>query len=229
MWAAMRLGVLTSLLLLLFVCAVRAQSVRPAVVEYATAGEGSFDVVNDSVTPLYISMEAKSFTIDTEGNAHFVPLSSAIHLQLSQTSMRLPPRTHRTVYYKASADSYPAWFCIYSNFAGAPRRNSMNVNLELPHTVYLLSKTRLEKNDIVFDHLHREDDTLLGTVHNQGGNMVRLQTLQLVDRNGKKRDEGGFPLLPGGTRDIRLSLRHDEQPERVRAKFAHVTVEGVLQ
>lgn len=229
MAAAMRTGLLTSLLLLFFASVVAAQSVRPAVVEYATAGEGSFDVVNDSVVPLFISVEAKSFTIDTEGNAHFVPLSSAIHLQLSQTSLRLPPRTHRTVYYKASADSYPAWFCIYSNFAGAPRRNSMNVNLELPHTVYLLSKTRLERGDIAVDHLRRAGDTLLGTVQNRGTNMIRLQELQLVDRSGKKREEGGFPLLPGGIRYVRLPLRHDEQPERLRAKFAHITVEGVLQ
>lgn len=224
-----RPGLLCTFVLLLFACVTPAQSVRPAVVEYTTAGEGSFDVVNDSFAPLYISMEAKSFTIDPEGTAHFVPLSSAIHLQLSQTSLRLPPRTHRTVYYKASADSYPAWFCIYSNFAGAPKRNAMNVNLELPHTVYLLSKTRVESDAVVIDHLHREGDTVLGVVSNHGSNMVRLQSLQLVDRNGKKRDEGGFPLLPGGIRDIQLPLRHEEQPERVRAKFGHTTVEGSVQ
>ena len=48
-------------------------------------------------------------------------------------------------------------------------------------------------------------------------------------RHGKKRDEGGFPLLPDGIRTLRLPLRHDEQPDRVRVKVGHTTVEGLLQ
>lgn len=225
----MRLYLSYALQFLLLACGCAAQSVRPAVVEYTAAGEGSFEVINTFTVPLFVSVEAKSFTIDPQGTAHFRPLSSSIHLQLSQTSVRLPPLSRRTVFYKATADSYPAWFCVYSDFAGAPHHNSVNINLELPHTVYLLSRDRGGARGVVFDGLRRDGDTLVGTVSNHGPNVVRLEALQVIDDNGKKHDEGGFPLLPGGFRELSLPLRPGEHVERLRAKVGGSVAEGTLR
>jgi P pilus assembly chaperone PapD len=217
------------LILLTPAVAMHAQSVRPAVVEYTAAAEGQYEVVNDSLLPLVVTMEAKSFTIDNEGVAKFTALSPSIHLQMSETSLRIPPRGHRTVYYKASAASYPAWFCIYSNFSGLPKRGSMNMELELPHTVYLLSKTEAKRDQIVLEDLHTEAGELQGTVRNSSPNMIRLLSLQLVGSDGKKTEEGGFPLLPGGVRSLHLALPSNTRPQALRAKLNRFTVEGQVK
>ncbi len=206
----------------------QSQSVRPAIAEYTSPSEGRFDVVNDSLLPMFITIEPKSFTIDAQGTAQFTRLDPGIHLQLSQNSLRLPPRSSRTIFYTATANAYPAWFCIYSNFAGTPRRGFMNVELELPHTVYLLGKGKSGEDAIQVENLRREDGQLHGTVRNRSGNVVRLQSIQVIDGNGKKREEGGFPLLPGGSRQLSLPLKADETPSRVRIKFGRYTAEGSL-
>jgi P pilus assembly chaperone PapD len=220
---------LVLLLLLTSAVAMHAQSVRPAVVEYTAAAEGQYDVVNDSLLPLVVTMEAKSFTIDNEGVAKFTALSPAIHLQLSETSLRIPPRSHRTIYYKANAASYPAWFCIYSTFSGLPKRGSMNMELELPHTVYLLSKTEAKRDQVVIENLHTEAGELQGTVRNNSLNMIRLLSLQMVSADGKKIEEGGFPLLPGGERSLHLPFTAKTQPQALRAKLSHFTIEGQVK
>ena len=125
-----------------------AQTVSPAVVQYTGAAEGSFEIANDGLLPLVATVEPRSFTIDEQGTAAFSRLSAATHVELSQTSVRIPPKQRRTIYYKASAASYPAWFTVYSNITGLPRRNGMNVVLSLPHTVYLLSKRQAQQSDV---------------------------------------------------------------------------------
>jgi hypothetical protein len=218
-----RLG---AFLLVLLSTPLVAQSVQPAVVEYTGNSEGQYEVVNDSLLPLYVTIEAKSFTIDAEGNARFAPLSSSVHLSLSQTSLVVPPHGRRTVFYVAKADVLPAWFCIYSNFSGLPRRGAMNVALELPHTVYLRAKQEARREDISLEGLHVEGGELRGVARNQSANMVRLQSLQVVTGDGRKREEGGFPLLPGGVRELHLPLDPGVRPEHLRAKLARFTIEG---
>jgi hypothetical protein len=206
-----------------------AQSVRPAVVEYTAAAEGQYEVVNDSLLPLFVTMEAKSFTIDKDGVAKFTQLSPSIHLQLSETSLRIPPHGKRTVFYKASADSYPAWFCVYSSFAGLPKRGTVNIALDLPHTVYLLSKTEAKRDEIQMEDLHAEDGELRGFVRNHSGNMVRLTSLQWNGANGKKIEAGGFPLLPGGVRELHVPLPADARPEHLHAKLNHFSLDGLVK
>lgn len=212
--------------LLAGVMTMTAQSVRPAIMEYTSAASGQFELVNDSPLPLVVTMEAKSFTIDERGVGHFMPLQSSIHLQLSQTSMKLPPHGHRAVFYKATADAYPAWFCIYSAFTGLPKRGAMNVLLELPHTVYLLNKSGANSEDIQFHALRVEHGELIGTVENRSANVVRLQSLQWMNRDGKKNEAGGFPLLPGGVRALNIALPVDAEPRHVRARMGKLSIDG---
>ena len=63
---------------LLCYLACTAQQVSPAVMEYpdvAAGGkvEGHFELANDSLQPLFVTIEAKSFTIDKAGHALFTP------------------------------------------------------------------------------------------------------------------------------------------------------------
>jgi hypothetical protein len=213
-------------LTIVLVHTVRAQSVQPAVVEYVTAADGKFDVSNDTLVPLVVTIQAKSFNITPQGDAQFSGLAPTIHLKLSETSVRLPPHGRRTIFYKASSDTYPAWFCIYSTFNGMPRRGTMNIAMDMPHTVYLRSREPVKKTNVLLENLHREGGELQGTVRNVGANMLRIQSLQLSLANGKHADEGGFPLLPGGTRELHVALPAGSVPTRLRAKLDGFTVEG---
>ena len=206
-----------------------AQSVRPTVVEYTGATEGQYDVVNESLLPVFVTVEAKSFTIDKDGVAKFAPLNPSIHLQMSETSLRVPPHGRRTVFYKASADAYPAWFCVYSSFSGLPRRGSVNIAVDMPHTVYLLGRGDAKQGDIAMEGLRVEGGELRGIVRNRGGNMFRLLSLQWADAKGRKTETGGFPLLPGGERELHIALPAYAKPQHIYAKLNHLSVDGPVQ
>ena len=203
------------------------QTVSPAVIEYTGPAESSFEVVNDTLLPLIATIEPKSFTIDVNGTAVFQALDPKVHLELNQTSLRLPPQQHRTIYYKVSANSYPAWFTVYVNFSGLPRRNGMNVKLSLPHTVYLLAKRPVNKSDLQFQSLQVNGLTLDGVLRNNGADMIRV--LEVEAAQGKdKISLAGFPLLPNGERRFQIALHSTLPVTRLRARGKSVTLEQTL-
>src|SRR5579859_7198942 len=126
------------------------QTVRPVINELGNPSKGRVEYVNDSLTPLNVVLEAKSFTVSESGELDYRPLDPNIHLKLSATSFRIQPKQTYYVFYEASAPPSPAWFVIYASFSGFPFRTAqgMNVRLQLPHTVYLLPKQRTEKADV---------------------------------------------------------------------------------
>ncbi len=96
------------------------QTVRPVIVEYTGAGRGKFELVNNSLRTANVVVEARSFTITEDGSGIYGPLTSEIHLKLSAMSLHIPAQQSRFVFYEAKADKLPAWFVIYSTFAGQP-------------------------------------------------------------------------------------------------------------
>lgn len=215
---------------MLLFCTVygRAQGVGPAVVQYTGAAEGSFLITNDGLTPLFVTLDTRSFNVDAESNAAFRPLDKSVHLDLSQTSLRVPPHQQRTVYYKASADHYPAWFTVYANLSGLPRRNGLNVQLSLPHTVYLLARQQVAANEIHFSGLHLDGSQVRGSLRNDGGNVVRVRELDALSHGKGKASLGGFPLLPGGERTFAIDLPKNGTIDTLRAHLERFTVEQAL-
>ena len=111
---------------------------------------------------MIVTTEAKSFSISPTGAATFRPLDARIHLEMGTGSLRLAPKQRRTMYYRVSAAQYPAWFCIYANFLPASRNPGVRVQLEMPHTVYLLDRTKVTAQMLSFAELRREGSTVLG-------------------------------------------------------------------
>jgi hypothetical protein len=223
-----RMSSLAAVLLLFCFATGRAQGVSPSVVQYTAAAEGSFLVTNDGLTPLFVTIDTHSFSVDADSNAVFSPLDKGIHLELSQTSLRVPPRQQRTVYYKASADHYPAWFSVYANFSGLPRHNGLNVQLSLPHTVYLLARQPVTAREVHFTGLQIDGARVRGMLHNDGNNVVRVHELDVVSHGKNRSTGGGFPLLPGGVRAFSLDLPKGEKADMVRAHLEKFTVEQAL-
>src|ERR671912_1814361 len=113
-----------------------AQTVRPAVVEYPNQARGKFELVNESLFPLTVVLEPRGFHVEPTGELIEEPLDTArIRVKISAMSFRIPPRETYTVFYEATAKSFPSWFLISSTLTGARTQTGLNVRIELPHVV----------------------------------------------------------------------------------------------
>ncbi len=212
-----------------------AQTVRPVISELGNPAKGRVEYVNDSLTPLNVVLEAKSFTVSENGELSYRPLDPNIHLKLSATSFRIQPQQTYYVFYEASAPPSPAWFVIYASFSGFPFRTAqgMNVRLQLPHTVYLLPKQRAEKADVrvVRAEFDAADNKVLLEVENTGDNFGRVLQTQLADGK-KKQDAPGFPIFPHSKRILEVPLdakpHRDTVPTEVSFQFDNFKVEERL-
>lgn len=221
--------------LALSACAI-AQTVRPVISELGNPAKGRVEYVNDGLTPLNVVLEARSFTVSEKGDITFRPLDPSIHLKLSATSFRIQPQQTYYVFYEASAPPTPTWFVIYASFSGFAFRTAqgMNVRLQLPHTVYLLPKQKLEKADIrvVRAELDSSGNKVLLEVENTGGNFGRV--MQTYLENGRKKEEApGFPIFPHSKRILEVPLdpksQRDAAPTDVSFQFDNFKIEQKLQ
>jgi hypothetical protein len=224
------------ILALAFNAGAIAQTVRPVISELGNPAKGRVEYVNDSLTPLNVVLEAKSFTVSEEGQLSYRPLDPDIHLKLSATSFRIQPKQTYYVFYEASAPPSPTWFVIYASFSGFPFRTAqgMNVRLQLPHTVYLLPKQRVEKVDVrvVRAELDAADNKVILEVENAGDNFGRLLQTQLS--SGRKKEEApGFPIFPHSRRILEIPLDantvRDATPTDVSLQFDNFKIDWKLQ
>jgi hypothetical protein len=209
-----------------------AQTVRPLINELNNPAKGRVEYVNEGTVPLNVVVEAKSFQVSEQGAITYGPLDSRIHLKLSATSFRIPPQQSYFLFYDATADAAPTWFVIYAAFSGFAFRTEqgMNVRVQLPHTVYLLPKHGMEKNDVRI--VSAEYDVAGGKIkvvtENAGPNFGRVQQAFLA--SGKKRQEGsGFPLFPNSRREIEYEWTGEQPPEKVVLEFEKFRVEKEVQ
>ena len=211
--------------------AATAQTIRPLVSEFQREARGRVEVVNDSDQPLTVVIEPRGFSLTDTGELRDEPLPDGIHVKLSAMSFRLPPRQSRFVFYEAAAEEIPAWFILFATFTGYPSRpfNGLNVQLELPHVVYILPRERWKADDLHVNSLEIEkaSGTLTLVVENQGRNFGRIAELQ-VQGASQKGIASGFPLYPGGRRRVEIAWRGDEPPETVTVKTGDFSFEQRL-
>ena len=216
--------------------AAGAQTVRPLINELSNPAKGRVEYVNDGLTPLNVVLEAKSFTVSETGEIAYRPLDADVHLKLSATSFRIQPQQTYYVFYEASSPKSPSWFVIYAAFSGFAFRTAqgMNVRLELPHTVYLLPKQRVEKPEVQIDRaeLNVADNTVVLEVENTGNNFGRVLQTQLV-YSKKKQEAPGFPIFPHSKRILEVPLdakaEGENVPVGVTLQLQNFKVEGKLQ
>lgn len=220
---------LQGLVCLVFVTSAAAQTVRPVVVEHKGKARSKFEVANDSVFPLNVVLEPKSFSVSEQGEVSFRPLDGSIHLKLSSMSFRLPPKQSYFVFYQATSDQLPAWFTIYCTFAGLPRQQGLNVQIDLPHTVYLLQKESLEKSHIQIPLAEYDEKAhrVRLEVENTGPCMGRAGSVKI--RSGREnKTEAGFPLFPNSRRWLEIGWEAEEPPQTVLLRFPRFEIEQEL-
>jgi hypothetical protein len=209
-----------------------AQTVSPVIVEYADKADGRFQVYNDADIPLTVVLEPHSFTVDSTGKAIFRKLDPGLHVQLSTTSFRLAPKETHYVFYKATTESYPNWFCIYSTITGPTSPTGLKLAIELPHTVYLLGHKSLDQSQLSWNRaeIATEGGKRLVTaeVENHGSEFSRIQEVEVTSAGGKQ-TFAGFPLFPGQRRAIELDWDQPGVPQRIVLKFQRFKLESGLK
>jgi hypothetical protein len=212
--------------------AVAAQTVKPVVAELGNPAKGRIEYYNDSLTPLNVVLEAKSFTVSDTGEISYRPLDTTVHLKLSTTSFKIMPQQSYYVFYEADTQAAPAWFVVYAAFSGFPFRTQqgMNIRLELPHTIYLLPKGSLKKSDVLVEKLDFKpaEKKLLVEVYNSGDTFGRVQET-LVRFGNKKQEAPGFPIFPRHRRILEVSLEEPEAPTSVVLQFQDFKIEEKVQ
>jgi hypothetical protein len=206
-----------------------AQTIQPVITEYVEKADGKFEVVNDTLTPMAIVLEPRSFSIAEDGRGVYRALDPGIHVKLSDTSFRLEPKQSYYVFYKATSDQLPAWFTVYAAFSPVHGGDGLHVRVMLPHTVYLYQKKPIDKDSIhIDDSSYRAgSETVECDLHNNGSALVRVQEVRVV--SGKTMVQAaGFPLLPGVTRHLAIDWKEKNPPQFLLLHFPRFDVKEPL-
>src|SRR6266849_5312493 len=208
-----------------------AQTISPVIVEYREKAAGRIQFHNDTDFPLTVVLEPRSFTADSNGKPAFRELSPDVHLELSTMSFRVGPKQDHYVFYKASADKLPSWFCVYASITGPHTQEGIQVRLELPHTVYLLGKKPGLAGDIAWLQTiftpGGEKPKIEAVVENRGSDVNRVREVEVTSSSGKQTYEG-FPLFPGQQRNIELEWDQPGLPQHIKLRFERFNSEADL-
>ncbi len=194
--------------------------------------DGRFQIYNDGEVPLTVVLEPHSFSVDSNGNPTFRKLDPEIHVQLSSTSFRLQPKQTYFVFYKASSETLPNWFCVYATVTGSTTSTGIKLALQLPHTVYLLDKKPLDPDQIAW--IRSESSTvgnkrqIVAEVENHSTEFSRVRDVQVTSANGKQ-SFAGFPLFPGQRRLIELDWDGTSEPQHIQLSFDRFKKESDLK
>ena len=210
----------------------QAQTISPVIQEYQQKADSRFQIYNDADVPLTVTLEPFSFTVDSNGSPAFRKLDSGINIQLSATSFRIQPRQTFYVFYKATAEALPAWFCIYATVTGPTAPNGLKLAFKLPHTVYLLDKKKLERDEIFWLRaetiLDGDQRKIVAEIENQGSGFGRVRQVEISTASGTQ-TLPGFPVFPGQKRLISLDWKEPATPRSIVLNFERFRAETDLR
>jgi hypothetical protein len=204
-----------------------AQTVRPIISEYTGTGKGRVELVNDSTIPLTVIVSPKSFEVSETGEMSYGPMPDDIHLKLSAMSFRIQPKQSYNVFYEAKSERLPCWFVIYFEFTGFPAKDhsGLNVQLELPHTVYLLPKGSVKREELeasaTFDTSTKK---IKVTTFNKGTTVARVLAMN-AEQRGHKEQGFGFPIYPQKHRIAEIPWSGSTPPEKITLEFENFKIE----
>lgn len=223
-----------AIMLWMFAAATQApaQTISPVIQEYQSKADGRFQIYNDLEVPLTVVLEPHSFAVDSSGTATFRKLDPELHVQLSSTSFRLQPKQTYFVFYKASSETLPNWFCIYATITGSTTPTGLKLAIQLPHTVYLLDKKSLERDQVAWIRAESSPAgnkrKIVAEVENRGTQFSRVRDVEVTSANGKQ-SFAGFPLFPGQRRLIELEWDGSTEPEHIQLNFDRFKTESDIK
>ena len=221
--------------LLIFLSALPSlgQTVRPLIDENVVKGPGKsasgrIEYFNDSLQVLNVTLEARSFTVSDTGGMSYQPLDDAIHVKFSEMNFRIEPKQNYFVYYQAYADKLPSWFVVYATFGGFREKTEQGfrIQVQLPHTIYLLPKQDVQKQELVVKvaEYRPGEKKIIVRVENAGPSFGRVLEAQVSSAKDKS-IQAGFPIFPFSQRQVEISWEAASDPAKLQLHLAHFKLE----
>jgi hypothetical protein len=216
-------AVLQTVFLLLCALPLRAQTVRPLIDENIVQerdkrAKGKIEYINDTLEPLTVTLDTQSFTVSDNGAISYRPLDSSIHIKFSASSFRILPKQNYLVFYEATADSIPNWFVVYATFAGYKETTAegLKIHLLLPHTIYLLPKQEVKKDELVIKTAKYDPDAKVVTVRveNTGPAFCRVLEAKITSSQDES-GSNGFPVFPHSEREVQIPWSGSQGPKKL--------------
>ena len=130
------------LLFLFFGLGVSAQTVSPMIVECGKTCRGEFSITNNGLTPLAVTVEGRSFSLDTLGRATNRPLDPTVDLKLEEGSARIAPKGTHIFAYQLKCSAPPCPVAILSSMVAGHTAQGVLVRVQLAHTIYACEKQK---------------------------------------------------------------------------------------
>ncbi len=128
---------------LVFAVISHGQTLSPVISECtAKKCSGSFTVTNNGVTPLPVTLEAHSFSLDASGQTAMRALDSAVSLNLDETSARVPAKSSHQFSYKLTCSAAPCLVKINALMAVGKSQDGLLVRVGIPLTLYVCEKQK---------------------------------------------------------------------------------------
>ncbi len=213
-----------------------AQTVRPVIDEnyvqdHDKKAKGKIEYVNDSLEPLTVTLDTQSFTVSDTGQMSYRPLDSNIRVKFSATSFRILPKQSYLVFYEATADEVPAWFVVYATFAGYKERTAegLKIHLLLPHTIYLLPKQEVKKEELVVKTAKYNSASKVVTLRVENSGPVFCRVLEAdVTSFQDKSTSNGFPVFPHSEREVQIPWESGTGPTKVILQLDRFQLESAI-
>src|SRR5579862_7567697 len=127
---------------LFFGLGISAQTVSPLIVECGKKCRGEFSITNNGLTPLAVTVEARSFSLDTLGRATNRPLDPGVDLKLEEGSARVAPKGTHIFAYQLRCSAPPCSVALLSSMVVGHTAQGVLVRVQLAHTVYACEKQK---------------------------------------------------------------------------------------
>jgi len=223
--------------LLLCASSLYAQTVRPLIDENIVQerdkrAKGKIEYVNDTLETLTVTLDTQSFTVSNTGEMNYRPLDSNIHVKFSASSFRILPKQSYLVFYEATADATPAWFVVYATFAGYKESTveGMKIHLLLPHTIYLLPKDEVKKEQLLVKTAKYDPHTKVVTIRVENTGPVFCRVLEAGVTSGQdKFSNNGFPLFPHSEREVEIPWSGGAGPNRLTLELQRFRLEEAIE
>jgi len=134
--------VLLAIVIFLSAVSLKAQQVGPIINELKAGKNGAtgqMTVVNNSLRDLNTVIEPMSFDVTPDGAQTLRPLDSKIHVELGQSSLKIPAKQARTIYYRIRCATYPCFVSLFASMTGPHVNSGLMVALHIPSVVYVCS------------------------------------------------------------------------------------------
>ncbi len=223
--------------LFLLTLPLHAQTVRPVideniVTDHVKKAKGKIEYVNDTLETLTVTLDTQSFTVSDTGQMSYRPLDNNIHVKFSASSFRILPKQSYLVFYEAYADTIPAWFVVYATFGGYKETTAegLKIHLLLPHTVYILPKQEVRKDELVVKTATFDPRSQIVTVRVENTGAVFCRVLEADATSPKdKAANNGFPIFPHSERQVEIPWPSRDGPTKLILRLQRFRLEQPIE